>query len=84
MIVKKSEHWKAQPWWFRAWAWGIGSRKTQVWIELLLLAVAVIFSILGYFDPVHTKRALVFMYALYIHNAHIRYGDKNKSWGYAT
>jgi len=22
VIDKKSEHWKAHPWWFRTWAWG--------------------------------------------------------------
>ena len=36
VIDKKSEHWKAQPWWFRFWAWGFGSRKAQVLIEVLL------------------------------------------------
>ena len=84
VIDKKSEHWKAQPWWFRSWAWGVGSRKTQVLIELSILVLAVILTAMSYFDPVYTRGALVAMFALYIHNAHIRYGDKNKSWGYET
>ncbi|WP_371379702.1 hypothetical protein [Thalassotalea aquiviva] len=27
VIDKKSEHWKTQPWWFRLWALGVGSRR---------------------------------------------------------
>jgi len=84
MIDKKSEHWKAQPWWFRAWVLGSGTRKFQIWMELLLLTLTVIISIMSYFDPEHTKVALLLMYGLYIHSKIIKYGDKNQSWGYAT
>ena len=84
VIDKKSEHWKMQPWYFRAWGWGVGSRKTHVWIEYFILTVAVIVSIMSYFDPIHTKPAFVFWFGLYIHTVFIRYGDKNQSWGYAT
>jgi hypothetical protein len=84
VIDKKSEHWEEQPWWFRTWALGLGSRKAQIWLELVVLVFAVIASIMSYFDPVYTKDALFLMYILYVHTAHIRYGDKNQSWGYAT
>jgi len=84
VIDKKSEHWKAQPWWFRTWAWGVGSRKTHVWVELFILVFAVVISIMSYFDPSKTKPALLVMYLLYIHTVYIRYGDKNGSWGDAT
>jgi transcriptional regulator with XRE-family HTH domain len=80
VIDKKSEHWKAQPWWFRMSAWGTGSRKAQIWIEVALLGLAVFETIMIYFDPAHTGLALILMYALYSHVAFIRYGDKNKAW----
>ena len=84
VIDKKSEHWKTQPWWFRAWAWGAGSRKIQVWLKLLFLTLAVVFTIIGYFDPAYTEKALIIMYGLFIQTTCISYGDKNESWGYAT
>ena len=84
VIDKKSEHWKAQPWWFRAYAFGGGSRKIHVWMELIGLLFTVIVTIMSYFDPAHTKVALFFMYLIYINSSFIKYGDKNQSWGYAT
>jgi len=84
VIDKKSEHWKTQPWWFRLWAWGVGSRKIQVWLKLLFLTLAVVFTIIGFFDPIYTENALIMMYFLFIQTTCISYGDKNKSWGYTT
>lgn len=84
VIDKKSEHWKEQPWWFRAWAWGVGSRKTQIGVELLIVAFAVILSVMSYINPRYTKFALFIMYILYIHTAFIRYGDNHQAWGYKT
>jgi len=84
VIDKKSEHWKAQPWWFRTWAWGGSSRKAGVWFELSFLVFVVVISIISYFDPSKTKFALLAMYFLYIHTVYMRYGDKNGSWGDAT
>jgi transcriptional regulator with XRE-family HTH domain len=80
VIDKKSEHWKAQPLWFRAWALGGGSRKTHVWVELVLLGFAVIISVMSYFDPSKTTPALLMMHLLYLHNVFIRYGDKSGAW----
>jgi transcriptional regulator with XRE-family HTH domain len=84
VIDKKSEHWKAQPWWFRAWAWGVNSRKAHVWVELFILTFAIIISIMSYFDPTKTTPALVVMFFLYMHTVYIRYGDKNGVWQDAT
>lgn len=80
VIDKKSEHWKAQHWWFRMSAWGTSSRKAQIWIELAILALAIFETIMIYFDPAHTGLALLLMYVLYSHVVFIRYGDKNKAW----
>lgn len=85
VIDKKSEHWKAQALWFRMWAWGFGSRKAQIWIELLILTSAVILSMASLFDLAHTGRiALFLMFILYLHAVCIRYGDNNQAWGYTT
>ncbi len=84
VIDKKSEHWKAQPWWFRAWALGGRSRKAGVWFELSFLIVAVVIGIISFFDPSKTKIALLIMGLLYIHTVYMRYGDKNGSWGDGT
>lgn len=80
VIDKKSEHWKAQPWWFRTSAWGTGSRKAQVRIELVILGLAIFETIMIYFDPASTGLALLLMYILYSHVLFIRYGDKNHAW----
>ena len=84
VIDKKSEHWKAQPWWFRTWAWGVGTRKVQVWLKFLSVAIAIVLTAMGYFDPVYTEGALIFMYIFFIQTTFISYGDNNQSWGYAT
>ncbi|MDG1732434.1 MAG: helix-turn-helix transcriptional regulator [Thalassotalea sp.] len=84
VIDKKSEHWRAQPLWFRTWGWGVGTRKTHVWVEYIILTIAVIVSIMSYFDPIHAKHAFVCWFVLYFHTVFIRYGDNNQSWGYAT
>jgi transcriptional regulator with XRE-family HTH domain len=80
VIDKKSEHWKAQHWFFRMSALGTGSRKAQGRIELVLLGLAVIKTIMIYFDPVNTGHALLLMFILYSHVVFIRYGDKNQAW----
>ena len=80
MIDKKSEHWKAQHWFFRMSAFGTASRKAQVRIELVLLSLAIFETIMIYFDPSHTGLALLLMYALYSHVVFIRYGDKKQAW----
>jgi transcriptional regulator with XRE-family HTH domain len=84
VIDKKSEHWKAQPWWFRAWVMGSGTRKMQTWTELMLLALTVFICIMSYFNPDNTKFALFAMFGVYVHSKIISYGDRNQSWGYTT
>ncbi len=84
VIDKKSEHWKAQPWWFRVWALGGSSREAGVWFELSFLIFAVVIGIISFFDPSKTKIALLIMCLLYIHTVYMRYGDKNGSWGDGT
>ncbi|MBQ4845318.1 helix-turn-helix transcriptional regulator [Pseudoalteromonas sp. MMG005] len=80
VIDKKSEHWKAQHWFFRMSALGTASRKAQIRIELVLLGLAILETIMSYFDPIHTPVALILMYSLYSHVVFIRYGDKNHAW----
>ena len=61
-------------------AWGTASRKAQIWVELVILGLAVFETIMIYFDPSHTGLALILMYILYSHVVFIRYGDKNQAW----
>lgn len=84
VIDKKSEHWKAQPWWFRIWIYGSGTRKMQILTELMFLTLTAFISIMSYFNPDHLKWALMMMFGTYVHSKVVSYGDKHQSWGYTT
>jgi transcriptional regulator with XRE-family HTH domain len=83
VIDKKSEHWKTQPWWFRTWAWGVDSRQMQVTLKYSLLALAIVFTVAGFWDAQYTGFALILMYLLWVQTSCIHYGDRHKAWGLA-
>ncbi|XPF95666.1 helix-turn-helix domain-containing protein [Colwellia sp. RE-S-Sl-9] len=76
MIDKKSEKWKMQPWWFKCAFFGIPSRKTQLWLEFLALAIGIVLI----FSEQYTHISAAFILASYFTGWTIRYGDKKQVW----
>lgn len=76
VIDKKTEQWKALPWWFRANMFGINNRKHVLVVEFLLIAVAFVYWFIKP-DAVVTS---IFLLGAYITGWVVRYGDRNEVW----
>ena len=76
MIDKRSAQWRALPWWFRAGMWGAYTRRHALWIEMSLLAMALISWMLA---PSIMATPVAFL-AAYLTGWIIRYGDNKGVW----
>ncbi len=76
VIDKTQEEWKSLPWWFRANMFGVGTRRTIVLIELLLLLGGVI----GWFASEDAYFAAILFLGAYSTGWLVRYGDGHQVW----
>ncbi|ACV27176.1 helix-turn-helix domain-containing protein [Kangiella koreensis] len=80
VIDKKTEEWKAQPWWFRLNMVGIQSRKSLIFIEILCVSLGVGFWIAGFFSKGFLVGASPLFFSAYIAAWTVRKGDRDKVW----
>lgn len=76
VIDKTSEEWKALPWWFRANMFGVGTRRTVLVIESLLLLSGAI----GWMASGEAYFAACFFFSAYLTGWIVRYGDAHQAW----
>lgn len=80
VIDKKTEEWKAQPWWFRLNMVGIQSRKSLIFAEKLCVALGVGFWVAGFFSQGFLIGASPLFFSAYIAAWTVRKGDRDKVW----
>lgn len=80
VIDKKTEEWKAQPWWMRFNMVGIKRRKDLIVIEGVCIALGFLFWISSFFKPELMPVTPALFLSAYIGAWTVRKGDKDKIW----
>ena len=80
VIDKKTENWKMQPFLFRHLFWGVRSRRMQIWIEVIVLIIGVVFVFIEHFIFPGLGASTAFILVAYMCGLSIRYGDQKQVW----
>ncbi len=80
VIDRKTEQWKALPYWKRANIWGIKSRSQMLKIEYTVAAGGILLFIAGIFVEKATDFSAVLMISAYLQSLTIRDLDKRDIW----
>lgn len=80
VIDKKTEEWKAKPWWLRFNMVGIKRRKDLIYAEGVCLAFGFLFWISSYFKPELMLVTPALFLSAYLGALTVRKGDKDNIW----
>ncbi|WP_018624474.1 helix-turn-helix domain-containing protein [Kangiella aquimarina] len=80
VIDKKTEEWKAQPWWMRFNLFGIRRRKDLIRVEGACVILGFVFWFTSFFKPELMAITPAMFLSAYLGAWTVRKGDKDKIW----
>lgn len=80
VIDKKTEEWKAKPWWLRFNMVGIKRRKDLIYAEGICIVFGFVFWISSYFKPELMLVTPALFLSAYLGALTVRKGDKDNIW----